>query len=155
MLLAAEQAGGHVIGNHSFTHAHFRQLSRDQIVRELQETETLLDDFTSLHLIRPPFGEDDARVRAIFRELGYVEVKWNVQTADVSWEAKYEKGEPDICERYVKHVVNVATKKHGGIVLFHDTERITTDNLPSIIEALEQNGFTFMPLTYFLNLGKR
>ena len=151
-LLAAKQAGGHVIGNHSFTHAHFSRLSRAQIAWELHETETLLAAFTSFHLIRPPFGDTDARVRAIFHELGYVEVTWDVQTADYSWEAAYKRGEPAIRERYIQQVVEQATKKHGGILLLHDTERITTDNLPAIIEALQQHGFAFVPLTYFLEL---
>jgi peptidoglycan/xylan/chitin deacetylase (PgdA/CDA1 family) len=152
VLLAAKQAGGHVIGNHSFTHPHFSRLSREQIAWELHETETLLADFTSFHLIRPPYGEANARVRAIFRELGYVEVRWDEQTTDYGWEAAYVGGEPGIQARYVQHIVDQATKKHGGILLLHDTEYVTTDNLPIIIEALQQHGFTFVPLTYFLEL---
>jgi peptidoglycan/xylan/chitin deacetylase (PgdA/CDA1 family) len=154
-LLAAKQAGGHVIGNHSFTHAPFPRLSREQIAWELQATQTLLADFTSFHLIRPPFGDDNARVRAIFQELGYVEVTWDVQSSDPSWEAAYERGEPGIRERYIQHVVAQASKKHGGILLLHDTERITTDNLPAILDTLQQHGFNFVPLTYFLELEKR
>ena len=151
-LLAAKRAGGHVIGNHSFTHPHFPRLSQAQIEWELHATETLLEEFTPWHLIRPPFGEDDARVRALFQELGYREVTWHVQATDYKWEAAYERGEPGIRECYVDHIVEQASQKHGGIILLHDTERITTDNLPAIIEALQQHEFTFVPLTYFLEL---
>ena len=121
-----------------------------QIEWELQATEAMLEEFTPWHLIRPPFGDDDARVRALFHELGYREVMWHIQAADDKWEAAYERREPDIRERYIAHIVAQANKKRGGIMLLHDTERITTDNLPAIIEALQQHAFIFVPLTYFL-----
>ena len=151
-LLAAKRAGGHLIGNHSFTHPHFPQLSLEQIAQELDETESLLRDFTPLRLVRPPFGDDDARVRTIIRDLGYVRVKWDVQTADYAWEEAYEKGEPEVRERYIRSLVGKVKKKNGGILLLHDVDRITTDNLPLIIGALQSSGFSFVPLEYFLEV---
>lgn len=83
-LPAAKRAGGHVIGNHSFSHPHFPQLSREEIAKELRDTEILLTDFSILKLVRPPFGDDDERVRAILRDLGYVPVKWDVQGSELT-----------------------------------------------------------------------
>ncbi len=152
-LLAAKRAGGHVIGNHSFTHPHFPQLSREEIVTELRDTELLLSEFSTLRLVRPPYGDDDERVRALLRDLGYVRVKWDVQGSEFSgWEEEYQRGVAGIRERYIQHIVEKLQGKNGGILLLHDESTLTIDSLPALIEELLHNGFTFVPLEYFLEV---
>jgi peptidoglycan-N-acetylglucosamine deacetylase len=155
-LLAAKRAGGHVIGNHSFTHPHFPQLSRGEIAKELRDTEILLMDFSTLKLVRPPFGDDNERVRAILRDLGYVPIKWDVQGSEFSgWEEKYRSGGAGTRERYIQHIVEKVKRKNGGVLLLHDESTLTIDSLPALIEELQRNGFTFVPLEYFLEVRRQ
>jgi peptidoglycan-N-acetylglucosamine deacetylase len=157
-LLAAKRAGGHVIGNHSFTHPHFPQLSREDIAKELHDTEMLLADFSTLKLVRPPYGDDDERGRAILRELGYVRVKWDVQGSEFSagWEEEYRSGVAGTRERYIQHIVEKLQGKNGGILLLHDESTLPTiDSLPALIEELQHQGFTFVPLEYFLEVRRQ
>jgi peptidoglycan-N-acetylglucosamine deacetylase len=155
-LLAAKRAGRHVIGNHSFSHPHFPQLSREEIARELRDTEILLTDFSILKLVRPPFGDDDERVRAILRDLGYVPVKWDVQGSELTeWEEAYRRGVVGTQDRFVHHIVRKVKRKNGGILLLHDESSLVIDSLAVIIEELQHNGFTFVPLEYFLEVRQK
>jgi len=152
-LIAAKRAGGHVIGNHSFSHPHFPQLSREEIAKELRDTEILLADFSTLKLVRPPFGDDDERVRAILHDLGYVTVKWDVQGSEFTrWEEAHRNGVTETRERFVHHLVEKVKRKNGGILLLHDESSLVIDSLTVLIEELQHNGFTFVPLEYFLEV---
>lgn len=156
-LLAAKRAGGHIIGNHSFTHPHFPQLSREDIAKELLDTDMLLTDFSTLKLVRPPYGDDDERVRTILRELGYVPVKWDVQGSEFSagWEEEYRSGVAGTQKRYIQHIVEKLTRKHGGMLILHDESTLVLDSLATLLEELLQNGFTFVPLEYFLEVRRQ
>jgi len=117
-LLAAKRARGHIVGNHSFTHPKLTELSREEIEKELRDTEDLLQDFMALRLVRPPYGDDDDRVRGILRDLGYLEVMWHVQAAEYDgWDRDYVNGVEGTRERFIENLVGKVKKKNGGIVL--------------------------------------
>ena len=145
-----------MLGNHSFSHPHFPQLSREEIAKELRDTEILLADFSTLTLVRPPFGDDDKRVRAILRDLGYIPIKWDVQGSEFTeWEAAYRKGVTGTRERFIYHIVKKVKNKNGGILLLHDESSLVIDSLATIIEELQHNEFTFVPLEYFLEVRRK
>jgi peptidoglycan-N-acetylmuramic acid deacetylase len=149
--LATKRAAGHILGNHSFSHPHFSRLSTSEIVAELQATERLLADFTTLKVVRPPYGDDNAHVRKVFHELGYIEVLWDVQAAEYGgWEEAYRRGETHVRERFVHRILTKVRKKNGGILLLHDTSALTVASLGQLIETLQQSGFTFVSLEAML-----
>ena len=150
-LLAAKRARGHIVGNHAFSHRRLTELSRQEIERELAQTDNLLRPFVTLKLVRPPFGADDDRVRDILRDLGYIEVTWHVQAAEYEgWDRDYLAGVPGTTDRFVTYLVEKVKRKNGGILLLHDTSPITVATLSRIIEALSGHGLTFVPLEHFL-----
>jgi peptidoglycan/xylan/chitin deacetylase (PgdA/CDA1 family) len=78
-------AEGHELGNHSWSHASFAQLSESQLERELRSTDSLIADITGVRprYVRPPFGIISVEQRAFARErFGYEVVLWNVDTSD-------------------------------------------------------------------------
>lgn len=149
-LLTAIRERGHLLGNHSFSHPYFTKLSAEAIATELQATDLLLQDFITVRLMRPPFAADDDRVREIIRELGYIQVKWDVQAAEYEgWDDAYVRGEAGSRERFLRYLVAKVQKKNGGILNVHDC-RLVTENLALILGEFQQHGFHFVPLEYFL-----
>src|SRR2546426_11151260 len=59
-LLHREYDEGHEIGNHTYTHPHFNQISRAQLEIELNLTERLFESTLGVKtlLFRPPYGID-------------------------------------------------------------------------------------------------
>lgn len=149
-MLTAIQAHGHLLGNHSFSHPNFTKLSKEDIARELQNTELLLHNFITLRVIRPPFAADDLRVRTILRELGYLQVHWHVQAAEYAgWLQAYTTDPIPARERFLTYLVKKVKRKNGGILNLHDTPLIT-DNLDLLIQDFDHAGFHFVSLEYFL-----
>jgi peptidoglycan/xylan/chitin deacetylase (PgdA/CDA1 family) len=134
------------VGNHTWTHPHLSTLSDDDIRAQLVNTQAALDGL--LHedvrgFFRPPFGNYDARVLAIARELGLVTVMWSSEGRD--WEGLDAAG------------VESAVMEHtptGSIVLLHDNALypVTVAALPQIIDDLRARGFTLVTVPELLAL---
>ena len=75
---------GHDLGNHSATHPHMSQLSKEQIKQELQAAHQKVKDLTgvNMELFRPPFGEYDNKTIEAAQELGYYTVQGDVETLE-------------------------------------------------------------------------
>ncbi|NLK37958.1 MAG: polysaccharide deacetylase family protein [Epulopiscium sp.] len=75
---------GHDLGNHSATHPHMSQLSKEQIKKELLDTHKKVYDLTGyeMDLFRPPFGEYDNKVIETARENNYHIIQWDVDSLE-------------------------------------------------------------------------
>lgn len=75
---------GHDLGNHSATHPHMSQLSKEQIAKELQSCHDTVKNLTGyeMDLFRPPFGEYTNSVIETAEENGYYTIQWDVETHD-------------------------------------------------------------------------
>jgi peptidoglycan/xylan/chitin deacetylase (PgdA/CDA1 family) len=103
--------GGHVVGNHTFTHPLLIFKSETEIRREISQCRAALQDAIGPHsaLFRPPFGGRRSAVFSVARELGLEPVMWNVTGYD--WNAP----PAQVIER------KVAKRVHGGdVILLHD-----------------------------------
>lgn len=76
---------GHDLGNHSATHPHMSQLSKEQIEKELTDTQEKVFSLTGyeMDLFRPPFGEYDNKVIEAAQETGYYTIQWDVDALDI------------------------------------------------------------------------
>ena len=131
---------GHDLGNHSATHPHMSQLSKQQIKDELMKTEEKVFNLTGydMDLFRPPFGEYNNNVIEAAEECGYYTVQWDVDSLD--WK-----------KLGVEHEINqVLNHKHlgnGSIVLIHNDAEYTPDALDTIIKGLKEKGFEIVPVS--------
>ncbi len=75
---------GHDLGNHSATHPHMSQLSKEQIKEELNTTGDKVKELTGtqMELFRAPFGEYTNDVISVAEECGYYTIQWDVDTLD-------------------------------------------------------------------------
>ena len=136
---------GHEVMNHSNTHAHYPQLSVEEIVTDLNACNDKIEAVTGTRptLVRLPYGDyDDNAIRAV-RSIGMEPIQWDVDSLD--WK---EIPADEIVQRVTKKV------QPGSIVLFHNAALHTPEALPTILETLIQEGYTFVPISQLILTGE-
>ncbi len=125
---------GHDVMNHSDTHPHMPQLSKAQMIKELNACNDKIEAITGVRptLHRAPYGDYSNESLAAAEEIGMYTIQWDVDSLD--WK--------DLtADQITSRVVSRAAS--GSIVLFHNAAKHTPEALPSIIEALQAKGYTF------------
>lgn len=136
-LVQAVVDDGHEIGNHSLTHGHMTNMSREEVQNELRATANLIENFTGKrpYLFRPPFGEYNELMLRVLAEEGYTHnVMWTVDTLDWKEDSTVE----SITARATSKMVD------GCIILMHVGSYNTPKALPEIIERFRDAGFEFV-----------
>ena len=137
----ALSSAGHEVMNHSNSHPHMTELSRDKQLQELNSCNDKIEAITGTRptLFRAPYGEYNDTVVGTARYAGMYTIQWDVDSLD--WK---EKGVQHETER-------VLTKaKSGSIILFHNDAKYTPEALPGILEGLIQKGFSFVPVSQLI-----
>lgn len=129
---------GHEVMNHSNSHAHMSTLAREEIIADIEACNDKIEAITGVHptLFRPPYGEYDDKVITAVRSINMEPIQWDVDSLD--WK---EIPANEITKRVVSKV------QPGSIVLFHNAAIHTPEALPTIIETLLQEGYTFVPIS--------
>ena len=134
------------LGNHSYTHPDFRDLSYSQIRDELRRTEAAIAPYCSQNLrpfFRPPNGGYDADVLASVGRAGYrYTVTWDVDTID--WRPIKNDPPGPTADQMVAKVLDKA--QGGSIVLMHLGGYETLDALPRIVDGLRADGYDLVSL---------
>ncbi len=140
---ALAEAGNEVM-NHSSSHAHFSSLSTEQIVSDISACNEKVAALTGVSpsLFRCPYGEYDDHVIQAVESMGMTAVQWDVDSLD--WKGI---SAAEISDRVLKNV------RSGSIVLFHNAAIHTPEALPGIIEALQKEGYTIVPISQLLLQG--
>ncbi len=139
---------GHQIGNHSYTHSYFTQISAAQMRNELQRTETLIQQLTgrtTKPYFRPPYGAYNSSVLQTVGDAGYTRtIMWTIDTID--WRG-------DSATTIVNRVMSRITP--GAIILMHTGAGAsgTPSALPTIITRLKSMGYRFVTISQMLNLS--
>ena len=136
---------GHEIMSHSDDHAHFNSLTPEQIKENLntcgEKIEAITGEFPTL--FRCPYGEYDDHVITTVRSMGIQPIQWDVDSLD--WK---DISASEITQRVTSRV------GPGSIVLFHNAALHTPEALPTIIETLLQEGYTFLPISQLVLPGE-
>jgi cellulose synthase/poly-beta-1,6-N-acetylglucosamine synthase-like glycosyltransferase/peptidoglycan/xylan/chitin deacetylase (PgdA/CDA1 family) len=153
-LLKREYDEGHEIGNHTFTHPKFDEISRTQIKWELNLTQRLIESTLGVKsiLFRPPYGIDHQPEYAeevaqlpYPQELGYLIVGQRVDPDD--WrmmEGKAQRPAQEIADDVIRQA------DMGNIVLLHDgggDREQTVAALPLMIDQLRAKGYQFVSVS--------
>ncbi len=136
---------GHEVMTHSDDHAHFAQLSTEQIASNINKSCDKIESVTGVRpkLFRCPYGEYNDNVIATLSSMGMYTIQWDVDSLD--WK---DLSAGEITERVTGKV------QSGSIVLFHNAAKHTPEALPGIIEFLLGNGFKIVPVTEILLTGE-
>jgi peptidoglycan/xylan/chitin deacetylase (PgdA/CDA1 family) len=149
--VASIVAAGHRVGNHSVSHPHVPELSDAALADEVLGAEQQIRGAGAdpRPLFRFPYGDRDARTIAAVNDLGYVAVRWTVDT--LGW--KGTSGGLD-AQQVTDRVL--AGLRPGEIVLMHvgsnpdDGTTLDADALPGMIGRLRAAGYGFVTLDALL-----
>lgn len=139
---------GHAIGNHSWSHPNFKELSMDEAMKQVMDTQEELNDIIGYRpsLFRPPYGAlDEDKVEAI-QNMDLAIVNWSVDTMDWSGLPAQE----------IMGIIHEQLKP-GGIILQHTANgknhlANTLEALQLFIPDLKDQGYSFVTVPDLLHL---
>jgi peptidoglycan-N-acetylglucosamine deacetylase len=152
-ILKREYADGNEIGNHTFTHPQFDQISKTELKWQLNLTQRLIESTVGAKtiLFRPPYGIDHQPEYAeevsqlpTAQDMGYLIVGQRIDPDDWSTtDGRNQMPAADIVQNVLRQL------DKGNIILLHDGggERAqTVAALPLIIDALRSRGYQFVSI---------
>ncbi len=131
---------GHELGNHTYSHPHPNNLSKEKNKEQIVKAEELVNSITGIktNLYAPPYGEYNNTVLLAAQELNYTTIMWSIDTVD------WKRPPPDILqERVLKKLHN------GAIILMHPTAP-TAQALPGLINEIKKRGYTITTVSDIL-----
>ena len=138
---------GHEVGNHSWSHPNFIELTASEIKNEIESTEAVIRSYMgkSTSILRPPYGLFTNMDIQIINDLGYKVILWSVDTLD--WSGLTTEEIISIVDRDLTE---------GAIILqhcFYSTKGTldgTIKALPEIIDKLINEGYEIVPVSMLL-----
>ncbi len=126
-LLRRMQNNGYEIGNHSWNHVRFTELQPEEMIEQVNKTQTALQaaGIKPSPIFRLPYGAGN---EAVLKALPLPIVLWNTDPRD--WEEK-------LSLTLVDKVMSLA--RQGSIIVMHDTEEVTAASIDEIIKRLQLN----------------
>ncbi|MCR8656984.1 polysaccharide deacetylase family protein [Paenibacillus endoradicis] len=133
---------GHEIANHTYSHPVITKITaeqlQDEIVRSHRILTEALQQAPSMYF-RPPTGEIDDKTAKVVAATGYSEIAlYDITTFD--WDVNVSSEE----------IINIITTEasNGSIILLHMLDDIhTLEALPTVIDNLLKDGYTFVTMT--------
>ena len=137
-------AGGHEIGNHTWSHPYLPDLHDDELDAQLDRTNQAVSTVTGQQpsLVRPPYGGRSADSLARMAAAGMTTVLWDVESTD--W---VRPGPAAIAQAVIDQI------RPGSIVLMHDgggDRSHTVAALPAILDHLDRHGYRCVPVSRFV-----
>ncbi|TAM90586.1 MAG: polysaccharide deacetylase family protein [Jatrophihabitans sp.] len=149
---ARRMAAGYRVGNHSMTHPHLTALTDAQVRAQVLDAATAIRAVTGADpapWFRFPYGDRTAHTIAVVNALGYVPVRWTVDT--LGWQGTSGgRSAASVLARVL------ASAGPGEIVLMHvganpdDGTTLDADALPAVITRLRARGYGFVTLDALL-----
>lgn len=132
---------GHLIGNHTWSHANITKISKEEIIDELKKVEVKFNEITGDKIdnfFRPPSGVFNNNSLKIISEQGYSTIFWSIAYKD--WETNKNIDINKSIDSVVNHLHN------GAIILLHTVSKENAEALPIIIDKIRENGYEIASL---------
>ncbi len=142
-------ADGHELGNHSFSHPNFTQITDEEIVEQLTRTEQKVqeaagEEVTLRPYFRFPFGESNDHATSLVIANGYIPIYWNLNLLDYEEETQTAAG---LVERLTTALPE--EELPASIVLMHCSDEVI-EALPTMVSELEERGLEARTLSEVL-----
>lgn len=129
---------GHEIASHSNTHPHVNNLSYEENIKEIEDSNKKIDNITGkkTKVYRPPYGEYNDTVIKAAQDKGYYCIQWSLDTLDytgITGEEMWKRLDGKI--------------KSGDIILSHNGTKHTADSLDMLIKNIKNTGLKIVPVS--------
>lgn len=126
---------GHEIGNHSYSHPNFKNLTLSEGLEEIEKTQDIIYEVIKHYprVFRFPYG---AINKEVLKKITLPTVLWSADSLD--W------------KRYDSNIIINKVKKEtheNGILLFHDFKYYNYSAIKTVINDLKKDGYTFVTLS--------
>ncbi|MCB9129978.1 MAG: polysaccharide deacetylase family protein [Anaerolineales bacterium] len=125
---------GHELGNHSWTHFNFSEMTAEEVTKELNDTEAIVKEVTgqtTKPYFRPPFGSRSTVSLQTAYDLGYTTIIWTYGADE--WR------DGATAQTIFDNVYG--NKAPGALYYTHTDRQIIVDALPRVIEAFQADGY--------------
>jgi len=129
---------GHLVCNHTYSHACMVGKSREEFQAELSRLESVCIEKTGREIskfYRPPEGRFDEESLSFAQEMGYKTVFWSFAYAD--WDNNNQMSPGSAKKKILDNIHN------GAIFLLHPTSRTNAQVLEDVIRELKNQGYRF------------
>ena len=129
---------GHEIGTHSDTHPHVNNLSYEENVKQLENSNDKIEKITGTrtNLYRTPYGEYNQTVIKAAQDKGYYTIQWNLDTLDYTGLTGEEMW------NRIKDKIG-----SGDIILMHNGTEHTADSLDKIIKNIKEKNLEVVKIS--------
>ncbi len=137
-------AMGHVLGNHSWSHAPwFDLLAPARIRDEMERTDRRILSITGKKpaMFRPPFGVVNPMMHRALQGSGRHVVCWDIRSLDTLTRSPQK-----ITHRILSRL------RPGSIILLHDHTRYVRECLGELLAGIGDAGFKIVPLEKIINV---
>jgi peptidoglycan/xylan/chitin deacetylase (PgdA/CDA1 family) len=133
-------AEGHLLGNHSWSHAQLTRLSNEYILYQIEHTNETIAELTGFtpFIYRPPYGIYNENV---ISTAGMPAILWSIDPLDLKF---------DDSAYITNYVLDHAFD--GAIVLLRDTNHNTTQAFSAILDGLIKEGFDIVTVDELLEI---
>lgn len=131
---------GHELANHGNSHKHMPQISKSEMIKEIQDCHKTVYDITGKNMtcFRAPYSDWNDDVVATTQELGYSAINHSVDSLD--WK---DYGVDSIIQTVCEH----KNLENGSIILLHNGATYTKDALDIMLTKLEEQGYSFVKVS--------
>lgn len=138
---------GHDLGNHGANHKQMTALGRTEMIQEIEGCHSIIKTMTGIdmELFRAPYGDYNESVVLTAKAKNYYTIQWDVDSLD--WK-EYGK------EAIIKRVCENKNLQNGSIILLHNGSKYTSEALDSLLDKLEQMGYSFLPVSELIYRDK-
>lgn len=121
---------GHEIGAHSYNHAHYKDMSYEEILKDMEKCDVVIENVIGkdIFYVRGGYGEYNDSVIKACEDSGRTYIQWSTDSLDYKLKSPEE-----ILNRVIKNTSS------GDIILMHTGTEYTKDALDSILLELLKN----------------
>ena len=132
------------VASHTWNHPNLSRQTDAVIEEQLTRTAEAIELASGVYpnLLRPPYGEADAEVKAVAERMGIYLINWSIDTVD--WKSRD-------AQAVYEHIMEKA--KDGQIILCHDLYASTFEAMELAIPALLAEGYQFVTVSELLGIG--
>ncbi len=144
-VLKRTAASGSEIACHTWSHVKLITVSASTMRSQITRTNDLIRELTGVEVkcLRPPYGNQNATLRSVCKDLGLVITRWEVDTKD--WSSRNT-------NKVYKAIMNGAG--NGEIILCHDLYPTTAAAVEMAIPDLIEKGYQLVTVSELLSFHK-